>query len=63
MVGLVGGGRGVVGVVELGEDHVGVGVVVVVDDAALVELLLLHDAELEELAVAGFEDVVVVDGE
>ena len=63
MLGLVAGGGGVVGVVELGEDHEGVGVVVVVDDAAPVELLLAQDAELEELAVAGLEDVVVVDGE
>ena len=60
------GGGGVVGAVELREDHIGVGVLVVlvfVDDAAFGERLLAHDAELDEFAVAGLDDVVVVDGE
>jgi hypothetical protein len=60
------GGGGIVGVVELREDHIGLGVLIVlllVDDAAPGEGLLPHDAELDEFAVAGLEDVVVVDGE
>jgi hypothetical protein len=33
------------------------------DDAASGERFLAHDAELEKFAVAGFEDVVIVNGE
>jgi hypothetical protein len=60
------GGSGIVGVVQLREDHIGIGVLIVlflVHDAAFGEGFLSHDAELDKFAVAGLEDVVVVDGE
>lgn len=60
---LLAGNCGQIALVDLAEDHVALTAVLLLVAALAGEALLAEDAEFEEFAVAGLEDVVVVDGE
>lgn len=64
---LVAGGGRIIGVVELRQYHISFRVFLVIllimDNAAPGNGFFPHDAKFEELAITGFEDVVVMNGE